>query len=400
MSPTILLTGGTGQLGSQLGRAFLERGCRVIYLARSARDRSGRDRVIGTLSQLDPDCARRCADRIEVWDGDVTQLHLGQGPDTLRAWRGRIDQLWHSAAILHFRDTYEDITEAINVNGTVKVLDAAHELAIPRFHHISTAYVSGTTPGTAFESQETHAYDFRNPYERTKYNAEIEVRRKSTEYNLATTIYRPAVIVGDSITGKSLAFSGLYNIAKVFYMIRRTLLRRLKDNPDRFRGAGIFIDGDVLHFPLRFPCATNATVNVVPIDYVVATMIQLADRPEAAGQTFHITNSHPPMVADLLLQGCRMLKLEGIQFVSCSFDHALHLIRDQIDHYASMGLNISFCLEIREYIHYFFGEPAFDLANVRSTLQADFAEAPRITLPFLKLLLGYASDHQWRDSLA
>jgi len=399
MKKTILLTGGTGLLGSHLGYEFLKRGDHVIYLARSQRFRPAAERVTSVLQRMDPHVVQHCPGSFEIWEGDVTQLHLGQSPATIDAWRGRIDEVWHSAAVLHFRDTYEEITEAININGTVKVLNTARELGVTRFHHISTAYVSGTAPGVVLETNHAHSYDFRNPYERTKYDAEQEVRRKSAEYGLATTIYRPAVIVGDSTTGRALNFTGFYNIAKIFFLIRRVLQRRIHENPELYRKAGIYADGDRLVFPLKFPCAPDSTINLVPIDYVVRTMLELAASPESAGQTYHITNPHPPRIVELMREGCRMVKLEGIEFVNCSFSNALQLIRQEIDDYAKLGLNISFCMEIREYIHYFFGEPLFDVSNVRHTLRHRFVEPPAITPRLLHTLLSYASSHQWRSAI-
>ncbi|MCX7848373.1 MAG: SDR family oxidoreductase [bacterium] len=399
MKKTILLTGGTGLLGSHLGYEFLLRGDHVIYLARSQRYRPAVERVTGVLKRLNARILEECPGSFEVWEGDVTQMHLGQTAEQLAAWRGKIDEVWHAAAVLHFRDTYEELTEAININGTVKVLNAAHALGVRRFHHISTAYVSGTAPGVVLEEHHAHDYDFRNPYERTKYDAEQEVRRKSAEYGLATTIYRPAVIVGDSRTGRSLNFTGFYNIAKIFFLIKRVLQRRIKENPELYRKVGIYATGDRVVFPLKFPCAPDSTINLVPIDYVVRTMLELAAKPESVGQTFHITNPHPPRIVDLLREGCRMIKLDGIEFVNCSFNNALHLIREEIDGYARLGLNISFCMEIREYIHYLFGEPLFDISNVRRVLRSRFEEPPAITPGLLRLLLEYANNHQWRSAI-
>jgi hypothetical protein len=156
------------------------------------------------------------------------------------------------------------------------------------------------------------------------------------------------------------------------------------------------VDGDAVFF-LRLPCAPHATVNLVTIDYVVSTMLQLMDTPEAIGQTYHITNPNPPRIIELLREGCRMLNLHGIEFVACSFRDALQLIRTEIQQYARLGLNIGFCLEIREYIHYFFGEPVFDQSNLTRTLGPRLSPAPRITPARLRQLLSFAMHQQWRN---
>lgn len=399
MSNTILLTGGTGFLGGHLAHRFLLRGDHVIFLARPQRSRSAHERVKALLDRVTHGNTDALPGSYDVWVGDVTDTALGQSRDVCDAWHGKIDQVWHAAAVLHFRDTYEEITQAININGTLHILNAAHALGIPRFHHISTAYVSGKTPGTVHESLDTQVYDFRNPYERTKYNAEQIVRQKTQEYGLETTIYRPAVIVGDSHSGETLTFNGFYNIAKIFILIKRLVSRRIKDNPEKFRRAGIYIEGDTLHFPLKFPCARHSTVNLVPIDYTVNTILKLADAPDSIGNTYHVTNPHPPRIVELLTEGSRMVQLEGIEFVDCPFDDALHVIREEVNEYAKLGLNISFCMEIREYIHYLFGEPHFDISNVRRTLHTTFEEPPRISRDFLRMLLFYAQQCHWKGAL-
>lgn len=397
MSKTILLTGGTGFLGSYLGYEFLKRGDRVIYLAREARGRSPEERVLTLLEAIDPDFVKNNNPSYEIWTGDVTRPKLGQSDDIIDKWKGKVDEVCHCAAVLHFRDTYETLTEAININGTINVINLTNKLGVKRYHHISTAYVSGKAPGKVYEYQDTHGYDFRNPYERTKYDAEQIVKQKTEKYGLETTIYRPSVIVGDTKTGKTLSFTGFYNIAKIFNLIKKLMIRYINQEPEKMKKAGIFLDGDTLTLPLKFPCRSGSTVNIVPIDYVVDTIIKLADTPKSIGQLYHITNPHPPKIVDLMNGGAKLMNLEGIKFEECPYANALELIRSEVEKYAAMGLNISFCLEIREYIHYFYGEPIFDLKNVYETLGNTFVEPPVVTEEMMKKLFSFALERQWKS---
>ena len=396
MSKNILLTGGTGFLGGFLGYEFLKRGYHVVFLARDQRNNAAADRIATVLKAIDEDFEKNTSGTFEVWKGDVTEQHLGQNDATLEKWKGKIDEVWHSAAVLHFRDTYETITESININGTLNVLFTTNFLGVKRFHHISTAYVSGKCPGKALEINDTHEYDFRNPYERTKYDAEQEVRKKSEQYGLKTTIYRPSVIVGDSKTGKALSFTGIYNIAKIFLLIKRILKHKIKLDAENLKEAGIYFENDHYYFPLKFPCLKDSTINIVPIDYVVDTTLKLADSPNSIGQTFHITNPNPPRIIDLLQVGCNISNLKGIEFVDCSFEDSLKIIRKQITNYSKHGLNISFFMEIKEYIHYFFGEPVFDMSNVSDTLGDSFIIPPRINSDLMLMMLNYAADKNWK----
>ena len=399
MSKNILLTGGTGFLGGFLSYEFLKRGYHVIFLARDQRAKSASDRINAVLKAVDQDFEKNTSGSYEVWKGDVTEQHLGQDKDTLEKWKGKIDEVWHSAAVLHFRDTYETITEAININGTLNVLYTTNILDVKRYHHISTAYVSGKCPGKVMESHDSHEYDFRNPYERTKYDAEQKVRKKSEQYGLDTTIYRPSVIVGESKSGQSLSFTGIYNIAKIFQLIQRILKHKIKLNTDKLKSVGVYLEKNDYYFPLKFPYSKNSTINIVPVDYVVNTILDLANSNNSIGQTYHVTNPNPPKIIDLIQVGCKIANLKGIEFVDCHFEDSIKIIREQIRDYAKHGLNISFLMEIREYIHYFFGEPEFDISNVRETLGSKFSAPPRITSEFIVLLMEFAAAQNWKSAI-
>ena len=93
------------------------------------------------------------------------------------------------------------------------------------------------------------------------------------------------------------------------------------------------------------------------------------------------------------------MKMDGISFEECPYQNALALMREEVEKYASFGLNISFCLEIREYIHYFYGEPYFDLSNVYDTLGDSFVEPPVVTNEVVKKILTFATEKQWKSMI-
>jgi thioester reductase-like protein len=90
--------------------------------------------------------------------------------------------------------------------------------------------------------------DFRNSYEQSKALAESSVR--TLEGSVPYFIYRPSIIVGDSITGKTSTFNVLYV-------------------PARFIAKGLF---------RALPALPNIPFDVVPVDYV-ADAIDLLSRP-------------------------------------------------------------------------------------------------------------------------
>ena len=63
--------------------------------------------------------------------------------------------------------------------------------------------------------------------------------------------------------------------------------------------------------------------------------------------------------------------------------------------FAALGINISFCLEISEYLRYLFGEPVFDVSKIRAALKEKYFEAPVIDKAFLRKILDFGAGCQW-----
>ena len=102
----------------------------------------------------------------------------------------------------------------INVDGTRNVLDFAQEARnLRRLHYVSTCYVSGRTAGVFTEHDLEKGQSFNNYYEETKYLAEVEVQQRMRA-GLPTTIYRPAIVVGDSRTGATQKYDGPYFVIR------------------------------------------------------------------------------------------------------------------------------------------------------------------------------------------
>lgn len=128
----VLLTGGTGFLGSHLARRLLDAGSRVTVLARrtetpSARDLSSRGALIVSCDLGSPD------DPIDPIDPSKT-AHLAK--------LGRPDFMVHFAAetALH-----ASTLQTSNVNGSQRALDLATALGVPYFVYASSIEAQGLT---------------------------------------------------------------------------------------------------------------------------------------------------------------------------------------------------------------------------------------------------------------
>lgn len=165
--------------------------------------------------------------RPTVLDGDLTRPFCGLDADA-RRWVGEhCDELLNNAASLTFRGTRREAEPWLtNVTGTGHVLSLARETGLRHVHHVSTAYVCGLRSGVVREDELDVGQSFVNDYERTKVEGERLVRAAAAPvggFLDTATIYRPSIIVGDSTTGWTSTYHGLFAALRLGH----TLLTRV-----------------------------------------------------------------------------------------------------------------------------------------------------------------------------
>lgn len=267
---TIFFTGFPGFLGSELLPRVLsrERDAVAACLVQPRFAELARRRA-GELEAADPSLAGR----IRLVEGDITAPDLGLG--AAADLRADVVEVWHLAAVYDL-SVRRDIGTRVNVLGTRHLLSFAKDCpGLRRLHYVSTCYVSGRFPGLFGEDDLVKGQAFNNFYEETKYLAEVEVQL-FMKGGLPTTIYRPAVVVGDSVTGATQKYDGPY------YVIR-WLLR----NP---RLAVMPVIGD----------PTACTLNLVPRDFVIAAMAYLAGLPQSLGKVYQLADPNPLTIDAIL----------------------------------------------------------------------------------------------------
>ena len=214
------------------------------------------------------------AGRIRIVEGDITRPDLGLGA-AAELKRG-VSEVYHLAAIYDLSVPL-DLAMRVNVEGTRHVLDfAAGCPGLERFHYVSTCYVSGRYPGIFGEDDLIKGQEFSNFYEETKYLAELEVQARMWE-GMPATIYRPAIVVGDSTTGATQKYDGPY-------FVIRWLLRQPR-------------------FAAVLPVVANprrTRVNVVPRDFVVDAIAYLSGRPETVRGVYQLADPEPLTVEEML----------------------------------------------------------------------------------------------------
>jgi nucleoside-diphosphate-sugar epimerase len=213
----LLITGATGFIGMEVLARFLEKTDRRVHvLVRAADEREADLRVRSTLGCLfGREDAHR--ERVVAVPGDIQSPDLGMDR-TKREWLAEnVSDVIHSAASVSFSLPI-DQSRDINVTGTERVLDFANLCrqrgGLDRFSYISTAYVAGTHGGEFREDQLDVGQDFRNPYERSKFEAESLVRRH--QGRLPIQIFRPSIVVGEQTSGWTASFNVLYSPLQAF----------------------------------------------------------------------------------------------------------------------------------------------------------------------------------------
>lgn len=301
MQKYLLLTGATGLVGQYLVRDLLLAGHRLALVVRSSRQESVYERVESLLQKWEMDLAVKLP-RPVVFEGDVAEPGLGLD-EAARSWiSAYCNRVLHNAAVLTFVGADRSGEPwRTNLDGTRHVLELCHELGLTELHYVSTAYVCGERTGVIREDELACGQSFRNDYEHAKYLAEKLVREAKFIKQLA--VYRPAVIAGDSVTGYTSTYHGLY-----MYLQMISVINRYTDpDPDGRR-----------HTPVRLTMTGDEPRNVVPVDWVSQAICQLVSNPAAIGKTFHLAPKKRVTPRDILSAGFKFFNSYGAEFVGPS----------------------------------------------------------------------------------
>jgi thioester reductase-like protein len=211
---TIFLTGATGLVGSYLLKILLQNNHKVFVLARSKADKSAKQRVVEVLDFWDKEIYQKHSRNLVVIDGDITKEKLGLNEKDLALLKNEVEEIFHCAAITEFNWPIEAISK-INVEGTKNVFDVAlYCKRLKKINHISTAYVCGDHKGIFREDDLDVGQGFNTTYEESKYQAE-KIVKQYREKGLWIDVFRPPVIVGELISGKTFKFQGFYQLLHI-----------------------------------------------------------------------------------------------------------------------------------------------------------------------------------------
>lgn len=258
---TFFITGFPGFIANRLMQRLAMNQARFLLLVQPTLT----DRAKHEIAQI-ADKTSRSPQDFAILSGDISAADLALSQPDLDLARSETTRIFHLAAIYDLAVSRE-LALKVNVAGARNLNRFAGSLQrLRHYHHVSTCYVAGKREGRILETELQHDAGFRNYYEESKYLAELEV--ESVKSGLPITIHRPAVVCGDSKTGETAKYDGVY------YLINYLL---------QWPGAlSLFNIGNHV-----------VSLNLVPVDFVVEAMCALAMDDAAIGKTVQLADPNP-----------------------------------------------------------------------------------------------------------
>ncbi|WP_422844108.1 SDR family oxidoreductase [Acidovorax sp. M2(2025)] len=259
------VTGATGFIGKRLVKKLLERkGAVVHFLIRQ----ESADKVAGLRSYWGVGAARA----VPVY-GDLTAKKLGVSAQDIKALKGQVDHFFHLAAVYDLAAD-EETQVAVNIEGTRNTVDLARAIDAGHFHHVSSIAAAGLYEGVFREDMFDEAEGLDHPYFQTKHESEKIVRQ---DCKVPWTVYRPAMVVGDSQTGEMDKIDGPYYFFKLIQRMRELL-------PPWMPTVGL----------------EGGRVNIVPVDFVVNALNAISHQKDIAKKCYHLVDPVGYRVGDVL----------------------------------------------------------------------------------------------------
>ena len=259
------VTGATGFIGKRLVKKLLERKGSIVHFL------------------LRPESAGKAAALREYWGvsaaravavhGDLTTKKLGVSADDVKKLKGQIDHFYHLAAVYDLGADEESQT-AVNIDGTRNTVEFAKAIEARHFHHVSSIAAAGLYEGVFREDMFEEAENYEHPYFKTKHESEKIVRK---ECKVPWTVFRPAMVVGDSTTGEMDKIDGPYYFFKLIQRMRQLL-------PPWMPSVGL----------------EGGRVNIVPVDFVVDALDHISHQANVAKKCYHLVDPVGYRVGDVL----------------------------------------------------------------------------------------------------
>lgn len=262
-----LLTGATGIVGSHimfewLYKAMVDKTVNHLFIVIRNTEKTAEQRLLSILNDpskpayLNQFSIEACLDKITIISDDLTSITK----EILQKFN--FDTIIHCAGSTSLLNTQSTKNEVHNQNFLVteNLLNQLPK-SVKRFIYISTAYSFGIQEKKVNDCITEHKVtDFRNPYEKSKYESERFVKEICKQKNIDSQILRPSIICG------------------------RLLEKPFFETPkfDVFYSWAIFLDKYANHAKERFRIWIDkkSGLNIVPVDFVAKAILYAFLNPD------------------------------------------------------------------------------------------------------------------------
>ena len=262
LSGVVLVTGGTGFLGTQVClRLVRDTDMSIVAFVRASDHEAAGLRLRRAWHDW-PELEAQVGDRVKGLAADISAERFSLTEEEYGQLVGTLTHIIHSAADMRLDAPIEELRRT-NVGGVRNILDLARAVhadhGLVRLGHVSTAYVAGSRKGEVPEADLKGDWGFSSRYEVSKFEGEQLVKEAKEE--LPISVFRPGLVVGDSRTGAIKTFNTIY------YPLKLYLTRRMR----------------------WFPARASLKINMIPVDYVAEAVTRLTLDDRAEGLNFHLT---------------------------------------------------------------------------------------------------------------
>ncbi len=289
----VFLTGATGLLGSYLLNKFILDERYVLVLVRKKNNLKSYERVTNGLLFWNKQIAKSAKKFLTILEGDITDENFGLSKRNLVHHFEGIEEIYHCAATTAINKPLDEIRQ-VNVEGTKNLLEASlfsiRSGKLKKINHISTAFVCGNHFGIFKEKDLDLGQKFNSTYDKSKFEAEIVVNNFRKK-GLWIDIFRPPIIIGDSLTGKIPFFKNIYQL---FHLCE----------------LGIF---DVL--PLK-----KSFTYLAPIDLLSEYIYKISKQAKLLNQNYHVFSNKPILFENIILKAAKILNFKLPKLVELNKD--------------------------------------------------------------------------------
>lgn len=240
MSSKFLVTGGSGYIGKKFIQSLIDRKELVIPITRK------KTNIVN--SKYISNCIFSDIQSLEI--KDLIDL-------------GRVDTAIHIAAKAHVSGVDLSEYRLVNTDATLRFAKFCSEIGVKRFIFLSSIGVNGISNTSPFSTADSPAPV--EGYAVSKFEAEVGLRKIAAETGMEIVIIRPPLVYGPNAPG---------NFGKLAKLASKNL-------------------------PLPFGAIYNKR-SLVSLDNLVDLIITCIDHPNAANQTFLVSDDHDVSTTELL----------------------------------------------------------------------------------------------------